>query len=37
MPKKKARHKTEKQRQAEFEIVSFDLMLKRMVKRGVIV
>jgi hypothetical protein len=37
MSKKKARTKTEKQRQAEFELASFDLMLKRMVKRGVIV
>jgi len=35
--KKVAASKTDKEKQAEFELCSFDLMLKRMVKRGVIV
>ena len=35
--KKIAANKTDKEKQAEFELCSFDLMLKRMVRRGVIV
>ena len=31
MPRKKSVRKSEKQEQAEFELYSFDLMLKRMV------
>jgi len=37
VPKNKRVKKSEKQEQIEFELDSFDLMLKRMVKRGVIV